>query len=130
MRQFSLKTLMIAVLVTAVLCCLFFTLPSSISAIALLILTALAAPAVVAGIVYGGGNVRAFAIGCAPPVGLVVFSVLRPFFLFNAFDGSEDLIMKLAFVGFAVVVGLSGLVSVGVRKWTLRQNSRVARDDP
>ena len=62
--RFSLKTLMAATSVTAVLCALFFALPGWLAVLILGSIGVFTPPALIAGIVYGRGFGRAFSIGC------------------------------------------------------------------
>ena len=80
--------------------------------------------ALVAGIIYGRGARRAFAIGCLAAGGWVLFGV--PYFLMFAFSDGFDQVtnidaetamnFKIAFVAYYGFLSLSGLVSVGVRR--------------
>ena len=62
--RFTLKTLFVAILVSALICCVLFALPARLTLIVLSSLFFLAPPILIAGIVYGRGYGRAFSIGC------------------------------------------------------------------
>ena len=126
--QFTLKTLMAAVLVTALLCGVFFALPGWLSVLVLLFFWAMAPPALITGIVYGRGYGRAFSIGCVSTGGCVpliwIYGSMIAVSLLG--EGSIDLddettaTAKIAFGVLFVLVGLSGLIGMAVRWLSLR----------
>jgi hypothetical protein len=129
--RFTLKTLMAATLVAAILCCIFFTLPGWLAIVVLGFFWMLAPPALIAGIVYGRGYGRAFSIGCVSAGGCM--PVLWLYSLAIVADGSGLSLsmddesaagMKIAFGLLFMLAGLSGLTSMIVRWASLRMQSR------
>lgn len=122
-NQFSLRALMIATAIVAVLCCIFFTLPSWVSAFVLLIATLLFMPVTLAALIYGRGRTRAFAVGATPPMSIV-------FLWFTGFGGrfgrildfgpSDDFDVKITFAIATFVIVASGFIGQAVRWWCLR----------
>ncbi len=97
---------MIAMTWVAVACFVLFVLPPSWSSVVLGFCFVLASAAVLSLLVYGQGNIRAFAIGCVIP--LVMYWIQ-----FNAFTRLDPaMFFIIAFVTVA-----SGFVSVGVRRY-------------
>ena len=124
--RFSLKTLMAATTVTAVLCAVFFALPGWLALAIMGFFGAFAPPAVLAAIVYGRGYGRAFAIGCIAAGGCVPLlymyaSLLAVGILGDwsatsiSFDDETALAARVTFGVFFIFIGLSGLTSMGVR---------------
>ncbi|MEQ8791844.1 MAG: hypothetical protein RIC55_36645 [Pirellulaceae bacterium] len=73
--SFHLKTLFIAVTVTAILLGIFFALPLNISQFVCGAISVMAPAGFVAWIVYGRGYGRAFAIGCTSASAVLLFSL-------------------------------------------------------
>lgn len=127
--RFTLKTLLTTILVAAILCCVFFTLPA-LAAIAILgMLWLLAPPAIIAGIVYGRGYGRAFCIGCVSTGGIIpVAWMYASMMLFSviselnslAVDAETAMYLKLGFAATMVLMGLSGLIAMAVRYASIR----------
>ena len=130
--RFTLKTMMAAMLVAAVLCCVFFSLPGWLAIAVLGFFWLLAPPALIAGIVYGRGYGRAFSIGCVSAGGCMPFLWMYSVIIVGI--GGADLGVslndesaagiKIAFGLLFVLAGLSGLTSMGVRWMSLRMAAR------
>lgn len=123
--KFTLMSLLIAVTVMAAVCAVFFALPALIAVCVLALVWIVTPPAIVAGIVYGRGYGRAFAIGCVATGGCLPFA-----YLYFMFAGVVSMVEELSSVATdsetvtsfkimsAVAFGLtlvSGLTSVMVR---------------
>ncbi len=125
-NQFSLRALLIATAVVSVLCCIFFTLPSWVGGLFLLIAMLLFMPATLAALVYGRGRTRAFAVGAMPPMSIVFLTFtglggrLMPFYDF----GPSDFELKIMFAIVTVVIAASGFIGQAVRWWCLRNVNR------
>jgi hypothetical protein len=120
--QYSLISLLIAMTVMAIGCWIFLTLSGWFSYIALLIITVALIPAVVSALVYGQGAIRAFALGCIPPVTLIFFWLLffeRWWRMFRNPIGDFWEAKVMFAIALAAVV-ISGLISVLVRWVCLR----------
>ncbi len=137
--RFTLRGLFIVVTLAAVLCAVLFALPSGISLIVLGLSTLSITPACIAGVVYGRGKIRAFAIGCLTTGWWISFATFY-YGIVVMFEGDWKELLSLADsanegtivykFGWAVLmawVGFSGLVSVGVR-WLVRP--RTIREKP
>jgi hypothetical protein len=126
--RFTLKTLLAAVSVAAVVCCVFFAMPFWLSLGILALFWFMAPAALIAGIVYGRGYGRAFSIGCVSAGGCVPIIYLYYAYAIllsgldsiDLSDGEGAAGIKLAFAAFFILVGLSGLTSMGVRWLSLR----------
>jgi hypothetical protein len=108
-QQFSLRGLFFATLVVAVFCWAYVALPPPLWVV---LLGMLALSATVSAIVYGPGNIRAFAIGCLPTIFWWAVATGGTFYTPDP-DGS----FRFALVVFTL---LSGYTSVCVRRWSLR----------
>lgn len=102
--QFSLRTLIVIMLIAPIACWLFVSVPHLAN---LLLWTGLllTTSALLATIVYGEGNVRAFALGCAPPI---------TFCLLNL--GNLVRTGSLFLIGMTFVTLMSGYLSVRIRQ--------------
>ena len=129
-NQFSLKTMMIAMAIISVLCCIFFTLPEWVGGIFLLIVTLLAMPAALALLVYGSGKARAFALGTMPPMA-VIFSYFAGFggrYNMPFFGSGSSFEVKVFFAIVMFVVVASGFIGQAVRWWCLPNEGPVTND--
>lgn len=137
--RFTLKTLMAAVTVTAVMCCIFFALPGFLAVPILGVFWLLTPPALIAGLVYGRGYGRAFAIGCISAGGCMPLLWLYSSFSVAGlaaaeFDDMSAIVaddgttkaVRIACGVIFVVVGISGLTSMGVRWLSLKMSARDA----
>ncbi|HVX15255.1 MAG TPA: hypothetical protein VHC22_28965 [Pirellulales bacterium] len=117
--RYRLKTLFILTFLVAVACAVLFSLPAVLS-LAVLGAVAMVTPAgLIAGIIYGRGAKRAFAIGCLASGGWALWA--SPFFVAAALSDGIDvsdqpIVVQIAFVAYYAVVALGGGVSVGVRR--------------
>lgn len=118
--RFKLKTLFIVTFLVAVACAVLFTLPDWLS-LSVLVAVAMVTPgALIAGIIYGRGAKRAFAIGCLASGGWALW--ISPYLFFvmisngESFSGDEPIVFKLMFVAYYFVLAVAGFVSVGVRR--------------
>lgn len=116
--RFKLKSLFILTFLIAVACMVLFTLPDWLSLIVLAAVAMATPGALVAGIIYGRGAKRAFAIGCLSSGGWLLWSM--PIVVFFELEGaslSDDaLFVKLVFVGYYMAFTLGGLACVAVRR--------------
>ena len=117
--RFRLKTIFIITFVVAVACTVFFTFPDWLCLIVLACTAMVTPAALVAGIIYGRGAKRAFAIGCLVSGGWALW--LTPILFYAAIAGGsidvdEPILFKLAFAGYYGVLLLAGAVSIGVRR--------------
>ena len=103
--QYSLRTLMILMACVAFGCFALFVLPPPLSSMVLVFFFVLASTAVLSLLIYGEGNIRAFAFGCVLP--------LSWYWIMVGIRARYDLgfLFNMAFVTVA-----SGFVSVGVRR--------------
>ncbi len=132
--RFTLKALMAAVVVSALLCCVFFTLPAWLGLTLLAIFWLMAPAALIAGIVYGRGYGRAFSIGCVSTGGCIPFLwlylAMTAIALLDSgeitLDEESAVPMKIGFGALFVLAGISGLVSMAVRWLSLRANQEPA----
>jgi hypothetical protein len=114
-----LKTLFIFTFAVAVACMVLFTLPDWLSLLVLAAVAMATPGALIAGIIYGRGAKRAFAIGCLASGGWALW--LTPILFYAAIAGEsisvdEPGTTKLAFVAYYGALTLAGLASVGVRR--------------
>lgn len=117
--RFRLKTIFLITFAVAVACMVFFTFPDWLCLIVLGCTAMVTPAAMVAGIIYGRGAKRAFAIGCLVSGGWALW--LTPILFYAAFaEGSiaidDALIFKLSFAAFYGTLLLAGGVSIGVRR--------------
>jgi hypothetical protein len=122
--RFRLKTLFLLTFLVAVACGILFALPDWASCVVLIAVVLLSPAALVAGIVYGRGARRAFAIGCLASGGWALFGM--PYFVVTLFsdglegitniDSESAIMIKIAFVGYYAVLSLAGLMSIGIRR--------------
>ena len=121
-RQFSIWVMMNAMFVVAILCCVFFALPTLMSVLVLSITTLLVMPVIVALLGYGSGRARAFAVGASPPLGILFFSITglvgRDVFVYNM--GGDGLQAKITFAVTLFVITASGFLGQAVRAKCLR----------
>lgn len=120
--QFSIRAMMIATGVVAVLCCIFFTFPGWVSTLFLLIATLLFMPATLAALIYGTGQTRAFAVGASPAMFITMIwctGLAGPGLPF--YDFGRDGFQSKVFCALTIfVVVASGFVAQAVRWWCLR----------
>ncbi|HWB08888.1 MAG TPA: hypothetical protein VG826_06680 [Pirellulales bacterium] len=117
--RFRLKTIFIITFAVAVVCTVFFTLPDWLCLIVLATLAMVTPAALVAGIIYGRGAKRAFAIGCLVSGGWALW--LTPFLFYavvagGSIDVDEPITFKVAFAAYYGMLLLAGSVSIGVRR--------------
>lgn len=117
--RFRLKTLFILTFVVAVACMVLFTLPDWLSLFVLIAVAMVTPGALIAGIIYGRGAKRAFAIGCLASGGWALW--ITPIIFYAAINGEsigveESMLAKVMFVAFYGVLLTGGLLSVGVRR--------------
>ena len=122
--RFRLKTLFLLTFVVAAACGVLFALPDWLSCVVLAAVVMVSPAALVAGIVYGRGARRAFAIGCLASGGWALFGA--PYYLAAVFsdgidgitniDSETAMLFKIAFVACYGFLSLSGLASVGIRR--------------
>lgn len=126
--RFTLKTMMVAVLVAALLCCIFFTLPGPLAIAVLGFFWLFAPPALIAGIVYGRGYGRAFSIGCVSAGGCMPLFWMY-LWIIVAFGGGDLAVsldeesaagIKIGLGILFMFAGLSGLASMTVRWLSLK----------
>ncbi|MGE0607481.1 MAG: hypothetical protein AB7O62_10330 [Pirellulales bacterium] len=135
--RYSLRALFGVVTLAAMLCAVLFAAPALVSMIAMGLMTLCITPACVAGIVYGRGKKKAFAIGCITSGWWVSFVGLYYVVLLVAnaiLEDALDIEGDMAYVktGWAVGmawIALSGLVSVGVR-WLVRPSKMSSSQQP
>jgi len=127
--RFSLKTMLTAISVAAVFCCIFFTLPALVAIVLLGLIWMLAPPALIAGIVYGRAYGRAFSIGCVATGGVLPILWLYSTMMFAGvftdlsslvIDKDTAIYIKLCFGATFVLMGMSGLTGMIVRWLSLR----------
>lgn len=122
--RFRLKTLFLITSLVAVVCGVLFALPEWLSCLVLVAFVMVSPAALVAGIIYGRGARRAFAIGFLACGGWALFGM--PYYLVVTFSDGIDgimeidsptaLMIKIAFVAYYGFLSLSGLVSIGIRR--------------
>ncbi|HVA49475.1 MAG TPA: hypothetical protein VNH11_24120 [Pirellulales bacterium] len=116
--RFRLKTLFLLTFLVAVVCAVLFTLPDGLALIVLATLGMATPGALIAGIIYGRGAKRAFAIGSLAAGGWALW--IAPYFFYAAisgeWDGADITLVKWMFAGFYVALAVAGLASVGVRR--------------
>jgi len=141
--RFTLKTLFVAIFVSALICCVFFALPARLTLIVLSSLFFLAPPILIAGIVYGRGYGRAFSVGCVSAGGCLPFVYLYYVYglammfsdgdWLSEVDNDTMLTIKVYFAVATVLIGLSGLAAMSVRWLSLRLNrkdDKLSASDP
>jgi hypothetical protein len=136
--QFRLKSLFALVFFVAVACGVLVALPDWLSCIVLGVVALVSPAAIVAGIVYGRGWRRAFAVGCLASGGWALWAA--PYFMLQvigegldgvlSIDFETALTFKIAFVAYYAALALAGLVAVGVRRLSYqgRNHIRPPRD--
>ncbi len=122
--QFSIRAVLIATAIVAVLCWIFFTLPAWGGLMIMSFAVLLSMPATLAALIYGRGRTRAFAVGAMPPMCIVFLRLIlgRGMWYNLPFLGSldDDLGLKIFCSVVTVVVVSSGFVGQAVRAWCLR----------
>ena len=114
MLQYNLRSLLYVMLGACLLTWLLFVLPGEIGVAVLMCLLMVIPSAVIAGVLYFRGIPQAFAIGCVPPV-LIIVTILMfdgPPWRFGPGDATQLKIMIL--VGLLIVIA-GGAASAGVR---------------
>lgn len=117
--RFRLKSLFLLTFLVALACMVLFALPDQISVFALAAMAMATPGGLIAGIIYGRGAKRAFAIGCFASGGWLLW--VTPIVFYISVNGGmnlseEPLVAKLLFVAYYGVLVFSGLVSIGVRR--------------
>ncbi|HVX60728.1 MAG TPA: hypothetical protein VHC19_09000 [Pirellulales bacterium] len=128
--RFRLKTLFLVTFLVALVCAVLFALPDWLSLLLLATLAMLTPGAVVSAIIYGRKAVRAFAIGCLAAGGWSLWIITPMFFYIVLADSAGEVVgqalfVKIAFVGFYAVLGVSGLVCIGVRRLCYQGHNRI-----
>jgi hypothetical protein len=126
--QFSLKTLMIAMLIVAVLCGTLFSFPRPLTSLLIFFVASMLPALLVTLIVYGDGGQRVFAIGAATTyMALLMGLPPRPsgFPRIGRLSGSPG---EFLFLLFMVVA--AGGISVGFRYGLLGRSNNRERPDP
>jgi hypothetical protein len=135
--RFSLRALMMLVLLAALVCGAFFALPGIWSVMVLGALVTVAPGALVSGVCFGRGYARAFAIGClavawAPSLYhlyiVVMLAAQGSDFMDIADNWEEATALKIAYAVLFTLITLSGLLSVGVR-WLVGPGGNPATRD-
>lgn len=135
MLHYRLKTLMVAVLGVSILCAVFFSVPLFVTASLFVLALMLSVAAVLAGCIYLRDRAQAFCLGCAVPTAFVLVNVLlgeehwvgdeledilfEPMF---AGGQNDPYAVKLLYLGYLLVVGLSGWTSLSVYALAKRQS--------
>ncbi len=125
--QFSLRTILVVMTLSALLCGLLFASPGFVGMLTLFFLYTAAPVALTITIVYGRGYLRTFAIGAMFPGGLAVFFSYAV--LFSGFGGLYEgelgirLVLCAYLVGLFVVLGLYGGFAMLVR-WLVERWQR------
>jgi hypothetical protein len=103
----------------ALACMVLFALPAVASIFALGAVAMATPGAILAGIIYGRGAKRAFAIGCLSSGGWALW--ITPVLSFYAFNGELDMgdeaaLFKIWFVAYYGALAFGGLAAIGVRR--------------
>lgn len=114
--QYSLRSLIVVMTGVAIASCVLFVLPQPLSSVVLGFCYLLASTAVLSLLIYGDGDIRAFAVGCILPLTWYWLTF-----------GTRGLMPRSSFdPGYLLVTGgvtlVSGLVSVGVRRWCAKRH--------
>ena len=117
--RFRLKTLFLLTFLVAIVCMVLFAVPDVVSVYALGAVAMATPGAILAGIIYGRGAKRAFAIGCLSSGGWALW--VTPILSFYAVNGElsvgdEAVIFKIWFVAYYGALALGGLAAIGVRR--------------
>ncbi|HVW36864.1 MAG TPA: hypothetical protein VHB99_06150 [Pirellulales bacterium] len=117
--RFRLKSLFILTFLVALACMVLFALPDPVSVFALAAVAMATPGGLIAGIIYGRGAKRAFAIGCFASGGWLMW--VTPIVFYASINGAMNLgeeptVAKIVFVSFYGVLAFGGLVSIGVRR--------------
>lgn len=116
--RFRLRSIFVLTFAVAVGCMVFFTLPDLLSLLVLAAVAMATPGALIAGIIYGRGAKRAFAIGSLASGGWALWST--PLVVYMFVDGSVTFAdateVKMGFAIFYGALIFAGLVSVGVRR--------------
>ena len=117
--RFRLRSLFLLTFLVAVACMVFFALPDVISVFVLAALAMVTPAALIAGIIYGRGKKRAFAIGSLASGGWLLWITPLVFYVSVAEGGNisaEPVAAKAIFAAFYGVFAFGGLVAIGVRR--------------
>ncbi len=122
--RFSLRSLFSGIAAAALYCCVLFVVPPEVSSVCMVVMTLLALPIIVGGIVYSCGTWRAFWIGCAVGYGPIsVYSVPTMLWSFmpivSGEEGSEY-VLSYALAAFHCFIVFNGGIVVLVR-WTCKR---------
>ncbi len=117
--RYRLRTLFLLTFLVAVACAVLFAVPAVVSLIVLSAVAMVTPAGLVAGIIYGRGAKRAFAIGCLASGGWALWA--SPYFVALAVSESLDvsnqpIVVQVAFVSYYAAMALGGGVCVGVRR--------------
>lgn len=128
MFQFSIRSLLVATAVVAVIVWVLFVPPHVVGALVMSLLCLLLPPAILAGLIYQRGYWRAFFVGAAPWT--VVLCWWISYLLVDAgnewidlflMDADDALEVKLVAGPPLAIVLASGLAAVAVRWWSNRR---------
>ena len=117
--RFRLKSLFLLTFLVALACMVLFALPDVLSVFSLAVVASATPGALIAGIIYGRGAKRAFAIGSLASGGWLLW--ITPIVFYASINGElnlseEPATAKIVFVSFYGVLAFGGLVAIGVRR--------------
>lgn len=127
--RFRLKSLFLLTFLVALACMVLFALPDALSVFSLAAVAMATPGGLIAGIIYGRGAKRAFAIGGMASGGWLLWIV--PVVLLYATAsgemdfGEETVTAKIVFVSFYGVLAFGGLVAIGVRRLCYQGRNRI-----
>ncbi|MDG2382699.1 MAG: hypothetical protein P8N76_13600 [Pirellulaceae bacterium] len=117
--QFSLKTMMIAICLVAVICAVNLTLPLALVSFVVLTLKVLVPSALVTGILYGDSDQRAFSIGASASFLTVVLT-----------EHGGTFVLPSELVVIPVAVCLGGWSALKTRVWLARRATSTVEAPP
>ena len=117
--RFRLKSLFLLTFLVALACMVLFALPNWLTVLALAAVAMATPGGLIAGIIYGRGAKRAFAIGALASGGWLLW--ITPIVFYASINGElnlseEPVTAKIVFVSFYGVLAFGGLVAIGVRR--------------
>lgn len=117
--RFRLKSLFLLTFFVALACMVLFALPDVLSVFSLAAVASATPGGLIAGIIYGRGAKRAFAIGSLASGGWLLW--ITPIVFYASINGElnlseEPATAKIVFVSFYGVLAFGGLVAIGVRR--------------